>query len=902
MKKKRLSIALSFIIMAIAVTFGCLTAFADSHIHDMNITVVEATCTKQGYTYYECKGCDFKFKSDFTPINESNHNYVVTNQKKATCNQDGYTGDTVCEYCGNVVSSNTVVPQVSSIKLSRTTINYTGSVQRPTVTVTDSKGNQLTYKKDFTVSYSNWNSTNVGEYTVTVDLIGNYSGSLSKTFTIVPKSTTILKATPTYKAFTVQWNTQKTQTNGYQIQYSINSNFSGAKTITMGKNTYYAKKITGLSANKKYYVRVRTYRTVNNKNYYSSWSKATTITTTNYPTNITLSATTYTYDGKVKKPTVTVKNVNGNKVNSKYYSVSYSSGRKNVGTYKVTIKFKSPYSGSVTKTFNIKPKGTTIKSVSSTTNSVKCVINYQKSGTTGYRVQCSTDKTFSTNVKNLAIKSTNNTVTFSSLTPCQTYYVRVITYKTVGKTNYYAPKWSSVVSINTKTPNTPTTPSNLTAKVSKNTISVSWKASKYTTGYQIQWATKSNFSDYKSTTISGSSNISKTLSGLSYNKKYYIRVRSYHKVGSKNYYSSWISGSATTEKQNVTYVHYLNKDYDITQETKYSWQCSYNGYIQNNTYWYSSDQINLMKSECISIGNSIKSKLPANADVYEKIYLIQDWLENNIIYDLEYNTGRKYPNNTDIYNAYKYRRTTCGGYAYMFNDLCKYLGITAYYVTGDTPAGYHAWNIFVVEGYVYQIEPQCITSILTDNSWILENQYNSYYNYYKTPASYIECVNNNADLHSCQNIRYHLFAIRSKYDPSQGNWKIWCDNPDLWKVDKKLNDAAKSAANKFNKNEVNFYYRESATSAENFYDKKHYLDNEMVEYEIQTFELGFTFAPSDFLNEDGTFNHEKAEKFLFYSKQWIDKGYHFNYKSKKCYYFSNDSDPTYQIFLDVAQL
>ena len=76
MKRKRLSIALSFIIMAIAVTFGCLTAFADSHIHDMNITVVEATCTKQGYTYYECKGCDFKFKSDFTPINESNHNYA----------------------------------------------------------------------------------------------------------------------------------------------------------------------------------------------------------------------------------------------------------------------------------------------------------------------------------------------------------------------------------------------------------------------------------------------------------------------------------------------------------------------------------------------------------------------------------------------------------------------------------------------------------------------------------------------------------------------------------------------------------------------------------------------------------------------------------------------------------
>src|SRR5699024_2536536 len=105
---------------------------------------------------------------------------------------------------------------------------------------------------------------------------GNYSGSQTLYFNIIPKGITgITKITSKSKGFTVQWATQQTATTGYQVQYSTSSSFSNATTITMPKNVYYAKSVTGLTGNKKYYVRIRTYTqtTFNGSNYniYSPW-------------------------------------------------------------------------------------------------------------------------------------------------------------------------------------------------------------------------------------------------------------------------------------------------------------------------------------------------------------------------------------------------------------------------------------------------------------------------------------------------------------------------------------------------------------------------------------------------------------------------------------------------------
>ncbi len=70
--------------------------------------------------------------------------------------------------------------------------------------------------------------------------------------------------------------------------------------------------------------------------------------------SVTLSADKYTYNGKAKKPSVTAVDSNGKKISSKYYTVSYKNN-KNVGQATVTVKFKGNYSGTVKKTFIIKP-------------------------------------------------------------------------------------------------------------------------------------------------------------------------------------------------------------------------------------------------------------------------------------------------------------------------------------------------------------------------------------------------------------------------------------------------------------------------------------------------------------------------------------------------------------------
>ena len=79
--------------------------------------------------------------------------------------------------------------------------------------------------------------------------------------------------------------------------------------------------------------------------------------------SVALKTTTYTYNGKVKTPAVVAKNNKKEVISKDNYTVKYASGRKNVGKYSVTVTFKNGYTGKYTKTFQILPKGTKIKSV-----------------------------------------------------------------------------------------------------------------------------------------------------------------------------------------------------------------------------------------------------------------------------------------------------------------------------------------------------------------------------------------------------------------------------------------------------------------------------------------------------------------------------------------------------------
>ena len=158
-----------------------------------------------------------------------------------------------------------------TVKLSATSLTYNGNVRTPVVTVTNANGVKLTKDTHYTVTYASGRK-NVGTYKVTVKMIGNYTGTKTLTFKINPPQTTVASLTAGPKSITVNLNKKTTQVTGYQIQYSTSKDFTNAKTKTLTSNSTVKTTLTGLTANKTYYVRVRTYKTVDDVKYYSGWS------------------------------------------------------------------------------------------------------------------------------------------------------------------------------------------------------------------------------------------------------------------------------------------------------------------------------------------------------------------------------------------------------------------------------------------------------------------------------------------------------------------------------------------------------------------------------------------------------------------------------------------------------
>lgn len=214
---------------------------------------------------------------DMTPNNDNpciNGHTKVRTVTKATINKNGKIV-TTCSVCKKTLST-AIIPKISSVKLSSNTFTYNGKTIKPSVIVKDSKGKKIN-NSNYTVAYSKGRK-NVGNYKVTIKFKGNYSGTVNKTFTIIPKSTTLTKLSSSKKKVTVKWKKQVSQTNGYQLQYSLNSNFKSAKVLNVTNNKATSKSISNLKSKKKYYVRIRTYKNVkvNGKStkLYSTWSKS----------------------------------------------------------------------------------------------------------------------------------------------------------------------------------------------------------------------------------------------------------------------------------------------------------------------------------------------------------------------------------------------------------------------------------------------------------------------------------------------------------------------------------------------------------------------------------------------------------------------------------------------------
>lgn len=83
-------------------------------------------------------------------------------------------------------------------------------------------------------------------------------------------------------------------------------------------------------------------------------------------------------------------------------------------------------------------------------------------------------------------------------------------------------------------------PAKFTAKSNKaRKLTAAWSVNTKATGYQLCYATNKSFSNSRTLNISGSSSKSKTITGLSRGKKYYVKVRACKKVGKESYFSAW---------------------------------------------------------------------------------------------------------------------------------------------------------------------------------------------------------------------------------------------------------------------------------------------------------------------------------------------------------------------------
>lgn len=164
---------------------------------------------------------------------------------------------------------------------------------------------------------------------------------------------------------------------------------------------------------------------------------------------ITLNRTSFTYNGKVQKPSVRVK-VDGKKLAASNYTVTYSSGCKNVGKYTVKVALKGDYEGSGSASFQINPKGTSLKKVSKGKKRFKVTWAAQKTQVTGYQLQYSTSSKFKSGTKTVTVKSyKTKTKTVKKLKAKKKYYVRIRTYKKGSGKNYYS-SWSKAKSVKTK--------------------------------------------------------------------------------------------------------------------------------------------------------------------------------------------------------------------------------------------------------------------------------------------------------------------------------------------------------------------------------------------------------------------------------------------------------------------
>ena len=438
-------------------------------------TTKSATCTESGTQIRKCETCG---ATESKSLSAKGHTEVVDKAIPATCTTDGKTEGSHCSVCGAVIKAQDTI-KATGHKFG----NWTTT---KSATCTES-GTQI--RKCETCGATESKSLSAKGHTEVVDKAipatcttdGKTEGSHCSVCGAVIKAQTTITATGHKSS---GWIVDKTA--------SIGVKGSKHKECTVCKKVLETAEIPALSR--------------------ISISKA----------SVTLSTSTYAYDGKTKTPSVTVK-VNGKTLKKDTdYTVSYSNNTK-VGTATVKITGKGNYTGSVSKTYSIKNdfKKATISGISNKSYTGK---NITQSITVKY------------NGKTLK-KGTDYTVSYSN-----NKNIGTATVKIAGKGSY-----TGTITKTFKINPAKQEIQKLTAK--GKAFFVDWAQKGSATGYEIQYATNLKFTSAKKVTITNKKTDKTTISKLSGKKKYYVRVRSYTTVKGTKYYGAWSASKSVTTKK-----------------------------------------------------------------------------------------------------------------------------------------------------------------------------------------------------------------------------------------------------------------------------------------------------------------------------------------------------------------
>ena len=165
-------------------------------------------------------------------------------------------------------------------------------------------------------------------------------------------------------------------------------------------------------------------------------------------------------------------------------------------------------------------------------------------GASGYHIMYA-DNSSMTGAKEVMVKGNSTfTKTLTGLKNGKTYYIKIQTYRTVSGKTFWS-SWSQAKSIRVDQIPYGSSINKLTNPSSRS-MKIIWDKAPSAAGYHIQYAADSSMKGAKDITIGNKETLSKTVTGLTKGKTYYVRIQTFRKVSGKTYWSSWSKAKKLT--------------------------------------------------------------------------------------------------------------------------------------------------------------------------------------------------------------------------------------------------------------------------------------------------------------------------------------------------------------------